>query len=156
MTLGSTIRKGFAMARTDRFREQHNDLLKIAGELQSLLNVAELAQDATKARSCLGALMGKLVLHLTTEDKVLYPELVAHKDATVAALARRFAVEMQATTKAVVAYNNKWSTPSAIKTNAAEFVAETKNVLRILADRIKRENQELYAAADRLEGAAFA
>lgn len=100
--------------------------------------------------------MGKLVLHLGAEDKVLYPELAAHKDASVAAMAKRFSVEMQETAKAVVAYNNKWGTPTAIKSNATEFIAETRNVLRILADRIKRENQELYAAADKTEGRTFA
>lgn len=144
------------MARTDRFREQHNDLLKIAGELQSLLNPVDLSKDGAKARACLASLMGKLVLHLGAEDKVLYPELAAHKDASVAAMAKRFSVEMQETAKAVVAYNNKWGTPTAIKSNATEFIAETRNVLRILADRIKRENQELYAAADKTEGRTFA
>lgn len=144
------------MARTDRFRQQHNDLLKIAGDLQALLNPADLAKDGTKARSCLAVLMGKLVLHLTTEDKILYPELVANKDGAVSALARRYSAEMQVTTKAVVAYNDKWATPSAIKTNPKDFVSETRAVLNILADRIKRENNELYAAADRIEGKAFA
>lgn len=144
------------MARTDKFREQHNDLLKIAGELQALLDVAALSKDGTPARTCLGKLMGKLVLHLSTEDKVLYPELTTHKDLKVATLAKRFAKEMEGTTKAVVAYNEKWGTPSAIKANAALFVTETKQVIQILGDRIKRENQELYAAADRIEGTSFA
>ncbi|MDE1951141.1 MAG: hemerythrin domain-containing protein [Burkholderiales bacterium] len=144
------------MARTDRFRQQHNDLLKAAGDLQALLNAAELSKDGSKARTCLASLMGKLVLHLTSEDQVLYPELTASKDAAVAALARRFSTEMQSTTKAVVAYNEKWGTASAIKANAPAFIDETKNVLRILADRIKRENQELYAAADKIDGKAFA
>lgn len=144
------------MARTDRFRDQHNELLKLAGELQAMLNPADLGKDASKARSCLGTLMGKLLLHLSTEDRVLYPELVANKDPAVSGLARKFASEMQATSKAVVAYNEKWPTPSAIQRNAADFVNETRNVIRVLGDRIKRENNELYAAADRVEGKAFA
>lgn len=144
------------MARTDRFRDQHNELLTIAAELKALLVPADLAADGSKARACLGRLMGKLVLHLTTEDKVLYPELSAHKDAGVAAMAKRFAAEMKVTTQAVVAYNETWSTPSAIKSNPKGFIDETQNVLKVLADRIKRENQELYTAADKIEGKAFA
>ncbi|OGB31826.1 MAG: hypothetical protein A3F78_04555 [Burkholderiales bacterium RIFCSPLOWO2_12_FULL_61_40] len=143
------------MARTDRFRQQHNELLALATELQSLLNETALSHDGTAARACLGKLMGKLTMHLSTEDKVLYPELEAHKDPAVAALARRFASEMKSTTAAVVAYNGRWATPTAIKENAHAFVKETKDVIGILADRIKRENQELYAAADRSEGGAF-
>lgn len=144
------------MARTDRYRQQHNALLEIASELQSMPNAAALSQDATKARTTLSSLMGRLMLHLSCEDKVLYPELAAHTDPSVAALARRFATEMQSTAKGVAAYNEKWKTASAIKANAGSFVEETKNLLRILGDRIKRENQELYAAADRIEGKAFA
>lgn len=144
------------MARTTKFREQHNDLLKAAGELKSQLNANELAKDGTAARRCVGALMGKLILHLTTEDKVLYPELEAHKDPAVANMARRFSNEMKTTAKAVTAYNEKWATPSAIKAKPADFVAETEKLIQVLADRIKRENQELYATADRVEGAVFA
>jgi iron-sulfur cluster repair protein YtfE (RIC family) len=145
------------MARTDRFREQHAQLLKMAGELDALLNPRDLAGDGgMRARSCLNGLMGKLLLHLAAEDKVLYPELTASKDAQIATMAARFSREMQGTAKAVTAYNDRWSTSSAIKSRPAEFITETRQVLQILADRIKRENQELYAAADRIEGNAFA
>lgn len=143
------------MARTDRFRQQHNELLALATELQALLHEDTLSKDGSAARSCLGKLMGKLTMHLSTEDKVLYPELEVHKDPAVAALARRFASEMKSTTAAVVAYNGRWATPTAIRENARAFVKETKDVIGILADRIRRENLELYAAADRSEGQAF-
>lgn len=33
--------------------------------------------------------MGKLTLHLGKEDKLRYPELMAHKNASVAAMAKR-------------------------------------------------------------------
>ena len=143
------------MARTDKFRLQHNELLTLASELQAQLNEEALSKDGTEARRCLGSLMGKLTLHLSTEDKVLYPELETHKDPAVAALARRFASEMKTTAASVVAYNGKWNTPSVIKANARGFIQETKDVVKVLADRIKRENQELYAAADRSEGKSF-
>ena len=144
------------MARTTRFREQHSDLLKVAAELDGLLVESQLAQDATNARRCLSGLLGKLVVHIGTEDKVLYPELRAHKDAAVATLATRFAKEMEGTANAVKAYSDKWPAPSAIRQNPKAFIADTKGVLRVLADRIRRENSELYAAADRLEGVEFA
>lgn len=143
------------MARTDRFRQQHNELLALATELQALLNEDALSKDGGSARACLSALMGKLTMHLSTEDKVLYPELEGHKDPAVAALAKRFSSEMKTTTTAVLAYNSRWATPTAIRGNARIFIKETKEVIGILAERIKRENQELYAAADRSEGKAF-
>ncbi|HJV51849.1 MAG TPA: hemerythrin domain-containing protein [Noviherbaspirillum sp.] len=143
------------MARTDKFRLQHNELMALANELQGMLNEDALSQDAAAARRCLGNLMGKLTMHLSTEDKVLYPELEANKDPAVASLAHRFASEMKTTAASITAYNGRWGTPSAIKANAHAFIKETKDVIKILADRIKRENQELYATADRSEGKAF-
>lgn len=41
------------MSRTDRFRQQHNELLALATELQSLLNVNALFKDAAAARNVL-------------------------------------------------------------------------------------------------------
>lgn len=143
------------MARTDKFRQQHNELLALAHELQALLNEEALSTDGSAARRSLGNLMGKLLMHLSIEDKVLYPDLEGNKDPAVATLARRFASEMKTTAANVVAYNSRWATPSQIKENAHQFIKETKDVIKILADRIKRENQELYAAADRSEGKSF-
>lgn len=143
------------MARTDKFRLQHNELIALARELQGMLNEDALSKDATAARHCLGNLMGKLNMHLSTEDKVLYPELEAHKDPAVASLAHRFASEMKTTAASISSYNGRWGTPSAIKAKPHEFVKETRDVIKILSDRIKRENQELYATADRSEGKAF-
>ncbi|WP_052452100.1 hemerythrin domain-containing protein [Noviherbaspirillum autotrophicum] len=137
------------MSRTEKFRQQHNEILALATELQAMLNEGALAKDGLPARSCLAKLMGKLSLHLSSEDKVLYPELEAHKDANVAGVARRFSAEMKKTTAEISAYNSRWPTPTSIKTNPQSFVKETKEVIKVLADRIKRENQELYAVADR-------
>jgi len=144
------------MARTDRFREQHDELLSLAKQLKAQLNAAQLAQDGSTARTALAKLMGKLTLHLSAEDRVLYPELAGHRDPTVAAIAKRFASEMKDTAKAVTSYNQKWATPSSIKANPSDFIKETDQVLKVLADRIRRENTEFYAAADRTEGANFA
>ena len=143
------------MARTDKFRQQHNELLVLVDELQALLDVDALMNDGTAARRCLGSLMGRLQMHLSMEDKVLYPELEVHKDQAVAKLARRFSAETTAMSTNVVAYNVRWATPSAIKADARGFIRETKHVINILGDRIKRENQELYAMADQSEGKQF-
>ena len=55
----------------------------------SFANPTALAQDGTVAKSCISKLMGKLTLHLGKEDKLRYPELMAHKNASVAAMAKR-------------------------------------------------------------------
>ena len=144
------------MARTDKFRHEHNELLALAHELQQQLDPHTLATNASIARASLGKLIGKLVLHLTIEDELLYPELAACGDPTLAGLALAFADDIKTTTGQVIAYNARWATVAAIKAEPQAFIDQTNGVIAILADRIKRENQELYAAADRLEGKVFA
>ena len=43
--------------------------------------------------------------------------------------------------------------PASIEGDPRGFAAETKHVFGALAQRIERENNELYAAADALDGA---
>lgn len=138
------------MARTQKFRDQHSELMNIASDLQSTLDESCLAADASKARSTLSRLMGKLTLHLSAEDKVLYPELQGSNDPKVVSLAKRFSTEMSSVAPKVVEYNQRWSTPTSIKSDPVNFITETKQILNVLSDRIKRENNELYAAADQI------
>lgn len=143
------------MARTDKFRQQHVELQSLVSELEKQLNPLTLAQDASSARSILSKLIGKLTLHLSAEDKILYPDLMASSDSKVSALAKTFANEMKSTASVVVAYNQKWSTASVIKANPNDFIKESKKIITALDDRIKRENNQLYAIADKSIGIAY-
>lgn len=143
------------MARTDRFRQQHAALVTLVLELEAMLNPTAIGNDAGPVRTLLSKILGSLKVHISIEDEVFYPELSASKDAAVAALAKRFSSEMAATAKVIDAYSKKWPTPSVIKAQPAPFIADTRQIISALKDRIKRENNELYAAADRVEGAAF-
>jgi hemerythrin-like domain-containing protein len=143
------------MARTTRFREQHNELLQLAGQLQLLLDANDLKRDGAPARAILNNIMGKLLVHVSVEDKVLYPELQRHTDPVVSRLANKFSSEMKNTAAALVKYNEKWSLAIRISSDPMGFISETKQILSALKDRIKRENNELYAAADRVQGKDF-
>jgi len=138
------------MSRTTRFREQHSEIMHIAADLQSTLNESSLASDASKARSILSSLVGKLKLHLSAEDKVLYPELQGSSDPKVVSLAKRFATEMSDVAPKVTEYNQRWLTPTSIMSDPGKFITETKQILNVLSNRIKRENNELYTAADNM------
>lgn len=62
---------------------------------------------------------------------------------------------MKSTAPMLVAYGQKWATATSIKPDPSGFIKESKTIIAALADRIKLENNELYAAADRCEGHAF-
>jgi hypothetical protein len=125
--------------------------MKIAREINGMLGDT-IADNAAETISMqLARLAGVVNLHLAMEDKALYPALLAHSDATVAATARRFNEEMGSLAATFVAYIKAWPTAAAIKADPVRFSTESKAVFNALSKRIHRENVELYVLLDATE-----
>lgn len=135
---------------TDSFRQQHTDLLSIAGEIHKRLNVETLKKDASEVRSLLSKLAGKLSVHLAMEDNSLYPNLLKHQDASVRVIANGFIKEMGGIKDVLGGYTKKWATSTSIQNDAAAFIKDTKDLFTALAKRIEKENNDLYSLVDRL------
>lgn len=135
---------------TENFRQTHDELLKLAGEISKLLTPAEIQKDAQKVRSLLSKLAGKLSVHLHMEDNALFPSIEKYNDATLNSMLKVFIAEMGGLKDAFSKYANKWANPDHIKINATEFINETKAVFNALAKRIEKENKELYKLIDEL------
>ncbi len=138
------------MRKTESFREQHAKLLKVASKISAHLRVDELSKDASEARSLLSELLGTLRIHLAMEDSSLYPKLLEHSDEQIRSMAKKFVDEMGGIGEAVKSYGDKWPHAKAIQENPNDFVKETEGLLATLADRIKKEDNELYAAVDEM------
>lgn len=138
------------MALTDRYREQHQELLAIVGDLSKLLNASTLGTNADAARKTLSSLAGKLNVHLAMEDSVLYPTLLKHKDPSVQAKAQKFMDEMGGIKQAFGAYLGKWPTATAIQQDPQGFIQATQGVFQVLGKRIQAEDGDLYTMADRV------
>ena len=137
------------MAKSDRFTQQHDELLVLANDLAATLDVAQLSANATKARSILNKLAGKLLLHLGAEDQFLYPHLLASANAETKRIAQQFVDEMGGIAQAFVAYNNKWKTSANIQADVTGFIGETRAIYAALAKRIEKENTILYPLMDK-------
>ena len=133
------------MGFTDKFRQQHDEILEMVGELNTKLKARGDAQDL---RGALSNLAGKLNFHLAMEDKALYPRLMKI-DAQASKMAGRFMEEMGGLAEVFSTYNAKWQV-SAIRSDPEGFAAETRKVFTALGKRIARENAELYPLADKL------
>ncbi len=138
------------MRRTDSYRRQHDDLLQVASEISGKLNAQKLAENATEVRTLLSKLLGKLNVHLAAEDKALYPRLLNAGDPEAKKLAERYISEMGNIAGVVKSYAQKWPSPGAIQKDPSTFVAETKSLFGALSNRIKKENNELYAYVDKM------
>lgn len=129
---------------TDKFRQQHDEILQMVSELNTQLKAKA---DAQVLRTTLSSLAGKLNFHLAMEDKALYPRLMKTEGAAQTT-ARKFIDEMGGLADVFQAYNNKWQV-SAIRTDPAGFASETHKVFVALGKRIARENADLYPLADK-------
>lgn len=136
------------MAQADSFYKQHEELVEVVGKISGKLNAATIVAQAGEVRGLLNTLLGKLSIHLSMEDKALYPRLQQHADAKIRDTAKKFAAEMANVAPVVQAFGAKWN-ESEIKANPAAFVEETKKLFAALADRIRRENTELYPLLDK-------
>jgi hypothetical protein len=136
------------MGKTQVYRDQHVELLSLAGKLKAMLDAEKLKQDGAAVRTLLSSLAGKLTVHLAMEDKSLYPALLASADPTIRAKAKRFTDEMGGIKQALTAYLARYPSGPVIAQSAAGFVKETTEILAVLARRVRAEDSDLYVAVD--------
>jgi hypothetical protein len=134
---------------TQKYQEQHRELLAAAGSLSGLLVQSDLEKDGGPARMILGEMAGKLTVHLAMEDKVLYPTLLNSGRAEASALAQKYLEEMGGIKAAFAAYLAAWPSGAVIQKDAAGFIAQTKGILAALGKRIEAEEKHLYPAAEK-------
>lgn len=138
------------MIRTKDFRRQHGELLDIVTEMSAKLDEDALKNDAGPMRSLLSKLAGKLSIHLTMEDRNLYPVLVDNADEKVRSVAHDFIEEMGGLKDAFGKYMDTWPTAPSIHEDPATFITQTKGIFETLGKRIEREDTQLYEMVDKL------
>ena len=137
------------MAATDSLRKHHDELVEIAEEIAACLAPTAARADPTHLLQLLSMLAGKLTTHLIIEDKLMYPSLTTHDDQEVRDTAERFVQTMGGLKATFDSYVDRWPSALAIEQNPVTFAAETSTILTLLAQRIERENDELYPMVDK-------
>ncbi len=138
------------MAATDRYRDQHRDLLRTVGVLKALLNPDALGRAPDPAYDVIMALAGKLKVHLIMEDQRLYPRLQAHDQARIRDTARAYQAEMGDLMELFDAFLIRWVDPASIGRAPDRFVGETHDFLHRLLRRIEKEDHILYPLVDEM------
>jgi len=125
-------------------KEQHYELLDIAAALSLHLQIDRIAETPEAVHELLNNLAGKLRVHLSMEDRELYPILLERKDEKVKALVREFMEEMGGFSARARKYMLRWSVPRLIAEHPRDFSRETRELLQELSSRIDREESDLY------------
>jgi hypothetical protein len=133
---------------TERFRRQHEELYTQGMEILTRLRRETIATEAGEVRKQIARFAGRLRVHAAMEDQALYPRLLHHAEARV----REQALALQAEVAGIYAsfddYERRWPSVETILGDPRAFIRETREVLRVLAMRMMRENDELYPLVD--------
>ena len=87
-------------------------------------------------------LSGKLKVHLSMEDRYLYPNLKAKNESKN--IAEKFENEMGNLAKEFLNYKEKYNTYIKITESPINFKNETTKIMKALEDRMSREEKDLY------------
>ena len=138
---------------TRRFREQHDRIGLLARRLDHEARHAVTPQAVTHVLDTLERFSAQLSEHLHEEDEDLYPALMASADPAVANLARQYFAEMGGISDLFGLYRTRW-TAAFITAEPERFARETRLLIDGLTDRIRRENDSLYPAAEEVRARA--
>lgn len=146
----SFYQKEFSMALTDSYRKQHNELLDLATKLSARLSKDEVVKSGEEIVNMLSQFASKLNMHLTMEDKALYPRLIGSNNPKAALIAKEYMTEMGGIKQVVEKYIHSWSLAKNIAADPQKFIDESKGIISALKVRIDKENNNLYPLADAL------
>ncbi|HBQ85964.1 MAG TPA: hypothetical protein DD811_05740 [Syntrophomonas sp.] len=125
-------------------RRQHSEIMSMAKYILDNIEKRTIHQNIQEIVKTMNVMAGKLKVHLMNEDEYLYPQLLNHSDAALQAFGRKYAEEMKEVTGAYADYKSRYNTTTKIENNIDGFNQETKQVFKVLANRIDREEKELY------------
>jgi len=136
--------------KTKQYRTQHEEIYRLVESIEQHLSVETVSSRTEEVAGIARELFGKFGIHLALEDRVLYPQAAAHNDGSLRVIAQRFQKEMGGLAERFELYRKAWPGSIAIAHDPNGFVRETLEVIQQLRNRLRREEQELYLAIDRV------
>ena len=128
----------------NNLKRQHLELTRITMALVPLFDAAPLSRDASEVRRHLQALTGVLRVHISMEDRSFYPSLLQHRDAELRELARDFLARRDQIQTTYFDFLGRWMEPRQIEHDASRFIAEARDVLFTLGQRMVQEDKEFH------------
>lgn len=128
----------------NNYLEQHKTVEAEIAIIKSLMNTDDILQNIEEIALHVSTLAGKIKIHLSMEDKYLYPNLQKSDDEQVKKLAEEYQKEMGDLSEKFAAYKDKYNTRPKILQNLSTLKQETTNILLAIEKRIQREEKELY------------
>ncbi len=125
-------------------KRQHEEISEIIEKIKDIIDRDAMVSEASEAALLISTLAGKLKIHLNTEDKYMYPQLMASASEEVRKTAKEYLEEMGTISETFMGYKDRFNTRSKICADPGTFAAESSSVFEVLYKRIGREEDSLY------------
>lgn len=132
------------MANISNLERQHGEIKELFSKIKQEINSNDIEGNLDSLVRDINTLAGKLNIHMSSEDKFLYPTLVESKDEQLKQIAKQYSEEMGSIHIEFNNYKNKFNTKNKIMGNIAGFLKESNEITKILENRISKEDMHLY------------
>ena len=124
-------------------KRQHKDLMVLSREL-----VEELGEQKKLSyksiRHSLSLFEGKLKIHLSMEDKHLYPQLISHQSEEVRRITGEYVREMSGIYDKFHSFILRWKAEETPEDFPGSFTGEMKDIVEEIYKRICKEEDVLF------------
>lgn len=131
----------------DKFKNQHAVILDGIRQLRDASREG-VVENAEKIASMIVKISSVIKLHLFIEDTVLYPRIAESSDPKLSRLAEKYKHEMHGISEAFFNFASQWNLPARVVAEPERFRTEANQVLRVLFERMKREDSEFYPSIE--------
>ncbi len=127
----------------DKYKHQHIAIFDSIRTLKELSHEG-IARNAADIAALVIKMSSVIKLHLSIEDKFLYPALQEANNPRLAMLGKQYQHEMTHIAETYGEFARKWNDAGHLIANPEGFRAEANRVLKILFERMRREDRDFY------------
>ncbi|PAB60163.1 hemerythrin domain-containing protein [Anaeromicrobium sediminis] len=132
------------MSNIDNLVRQHVEIKNNINTLKNIISNKNLEDNSFEIAKLINTLAGKLKVHLSSEDKHLYPRLLQDDNDKIRKTAEVYNDEMKDVYSTFTDFKMKYNTKNKINDNIISFREDTRKILNILENRIKKEDLNLF------------
>lgn len=133
----------------DKFKHQHIDIIACIAALRKASKEG-IDSNAAEIAGLIVSMSSIIKLHLAVEDQVLYPALRNGSNTTLATMGKKFQDEMSAIASAYMVFAGRWNHAAKVAGDPEGFRSDANTVLKILHERMQKENTVFYPAIEAL------
>lgn len=126
-------------------KRQHSEIMHLATYILNNIEKSTVEQNVHEIVKSINTITGKLKIHLLNEDKYLYPQLLKSSNIELNTFGKKYYEEMKKVTEVYENYKLKYNTVSKIEQNVSNFNKDTKQVFKLLSNRVDKEEKQLYS-----------